>query len=274
MTSFPKARRRSGAAIARIGEVATRPLSAAVLGRLDEIASRLEVIEAEQSNRISRLEQRLHDQEAMARRDLAYALDLEATRSTAAFIQAAMPTATVLPEMRDTLRFGLSIAPEEGLALEFGVAGGETLRIIADARGGTGVFGFDSFDGLPEDWRSGFSRGLFAVDTLPDVPGATLVPGLFQESLPGWLSDHREPIAFVHLDADLYSSTRCVLDLVEPRLRPDAVLVFDEFFNYPGWPEHEFRAWVEFVERTRVSFSYEAYTATHEQVVVRLGTGG
>ena len=62
---------------------------------------------------------------------------------------------------------------------------------------------------------------------------------------------------------------RC-FDLVGDRLAPDAVLVFDEFFNYPGWQQHEFRAWMEFVEKTGRTFEYLAYTGNNEQVVVRL----
>ena len=52
--------------------------------------------------------------------------------------------------------------------------------------------------------------------------------------------------------------------------QPDAVLVFDEFFNFPGWRLHEFRAWTEFVERTGRTFEYLAFTGNNEQVVVRL----
>ena len=48
------------------------------------------------------------------------------------------------------------------------------------------------------------------------------------------------------------------------------MLLFDEFFNYPGWQQHEFRAWTEFVEKSGRTFEYLAYTANNEQVVVRL----
>ncbi len=76
-----------------------------------------------------------------------------------------------------------------------------------------------------------------------------LSPGLFEDTLPAFLADNDEPIAFVHVDCDLYSSTKTVLDLTADRLAPEAVLVFDEFFNYPGWQQHEYRAWTEFIAR-------------------------
>jgi len=127
----------------------------------------------------------------------------------------------------------------------------------------------DVFTGLPETWRTGFPAGEFAQEP-PDVPGAAVVAGLFEDTLPTFLAETDEAIAFMHVDCDLYSSTRTVLDLTSDRLVPDAVLVFDEFFNYPGWQQHEYRAWTEFVERTGRSFEYLAYTGNHEQVVVRL----
>jgi predicted O-methyltransferase YrrM len=49
--------------------------------------------------------------------------------------------------------------------------------VIAAARGDKQVFGFDSFQGLPEDWRSNMPVGTFKTGHLPDVPGAELVIG-------------------------------------------------------------------------------------------------
>jgi hypothetical protein len=72
------------------------------------------------------------------------------------------------------------------------------------------------------------------------------------------------------LRSDLYSSTKTVLDLAGERLVRGAVIVLDEFFNYPGWQQHGYRAWTEFVARTGLPFDYLAYTANNEQVAVRL----
>lgn len=120
------------------------------------------------------------------------------------------------------------------MALEFGVASGNTLRTIARARGGREVYGFDSFDGLPEAWLNGMPAGAFARDDLPDVPGAELVVGLFADSLPGFLENHPGHIDFLHVDGDLYSSAKTVLDLCGPRLRAGSIVHFDEFFNFPA----------------------------------------
>ncbi|MGZ6778243.1 MAG: class I SAM-dependent methyltransferase [Mycobacterium sp.] len=213
---------------------------------------------------------RLADTEYRARHDLSYAQDAQAAQQSAAFVLEHMPAAKVFWESCDTLRYALGEIKGPGLALEFGVATGATLRIIADAvAADRTVAGFDVFTGLPETWRTGFPAGEFAQDP-PDVPGATVIAGLFEDTLPTFLAETDDAIAFMHVDCDLYSSTKTVLDLTGERLAPDAVLVFDEFFNYPGWQQHESRAWTEYLERSGRSFEYLAYTGNHEQVVVRL----
>src|SRR3569833_1483860 len=137
-------------------------------------------------------------------------------------------------------------------------------------REGMNVFGFVSFDGLPEDWREGFPAGHFAVDEPPEVPGADLVVGLFEDTLPGFLDEHPAPVAFVHVDADLYSSARTVLTHLGPRLGVGTVIVNGENFGYPGWREHEYRAWQELVAASGVRFDYEGFTEGNEQVIVRI----
>lgn len=204
------------------------------------------------------------------RRDLLAAAERQAAVDSADFIRSVMPTVTAFPDMLSTLEHGLKLAPPDGLALEFGVYSGSTLKAIATHRG-SGVYGFDSFDGLPENWRTGFPSGAFAKSEPPQVTGAELVIGWFTDTLPSFMAEHAdEPVAFVHVDCDLYSSTVTVLEHVGPRLRPGAVLVFDEYLNYPGWQNHEHKAWSEFVERTGIGFEYEGYTMDHEQVVVRV----
>ena len=88
-----------------------------------------------------------------------------------------MPKAKVFWEPPDTLRFALGEIKGPGLALEFGVATGSTLKIIADTvAGDRTVAGFDVFTGLPETWRTGFPAGEFAQEP-PDIAGARVVDG-------------------------------------------------------------------------------------------------
>lgn len=166
------------------------------------------------------------------------------------------------------LTHALSLAPGTGLVAEFGVYSGETLRRIAAQR--PGAHGFDSFEGLPEGWRESYPRGAFAVDRIPTVDDAVLHVGWFEDTLGPFLADAPGPAAFLHLDADLYSSTATVLDAFEDRIVPGTVLAFDEYFNYPGWQEHEHRAFMEFIDRTGKAFEYIAYNSRGQQVAVRI----
>jgi hypothetical protein len=180
----------------------------------------------------------------------------------ASFIEREMPLIPRLATNPLTHVLAKHIPPEasEGLWLEFGVATGSTLKAIANAADDL-VYGFDSFTGLPETWRPGFAKGAFDMDgKLPsDLPAnVRLVPGWFDASLPAFL--HRERpyarVAFAHIDCDLYSSTKTVLQEIGARLLPGAVLVFDELVDYPGYDEHEIKALFEFPQGSKRPFQW------------------
>lgn len=259
------------------------------LGLVDQVVSRYHREQAEHIDRLERQVSDLREEvqrqgtravdrvlefEVRSRRDIPFAADQEAALQSARFVHEHMPTKAGFGHPHQTLEHALSLADKAGgMALEFGVFTGTTLKIIATDRGEQ-VYGFDSFEGLPSDWRSGFPAGHFTVDGLPDVPGAELVVGWFDDTLPGFLARHQGPVDFLHVDGDLYSSAKIVLDLVGPRLHAGSVIVFDEFFNFPNWPEHEYKAWLEYVERTGVQFTYEGYTWGSEQVIVKITDPG
>lgn len=127
------------------------------------------------------------------------------------------------------------------LYLEFGVYRGRTIRYWAshvDAPGARFV-GFDSFEGLPEDWQTDAQRGSFAVGEPPKVDDerVSFEVGWFDKILPGWTPmAHDQLIA--NIDCDLYSSTRCVLDWLTPHLEPGDLVYFDDLFNR----DHQWRA--------------------------------
>ncbi len=142
-----------------------------------------------------------------------------------------------------------------GTWLEFGVAGGASLRRLAAERGEAQLWGFDSFEGLPEAWNElpvgHFSQG----GRPPTVEGACLVKGRFEDSIGPWLEDHAHllaadsfPVTLLHIDCDLYASARFVLEAIHPYLAPRAIVVFDELVGYDGFEEHEMRALWEATE--------------------------
>ncbi len=194
----------------------------------------------------------------------------DAANSSLTLISNEMAQAQSFKRSVDTLRHALSLAPFGGIALEFGVGSGHTLGLIAAARSDGRVYGFDSFKGLPEAWREGYPAGTYASAKLPEVQGAEIVTGTFNKTLPQFLVDNFDPLDFVHLDCDLYSSTQTVLKLIEHRLLPGTVLLFGAYFNYPGWLDHQHKAWTEFVACTGTRFEYTSYSADGQEVSVRI----
>ena len=145
------------------------------------------------------------------------------------------------------------------LWLEFGVFSGRTINYISRFTTDK-VYGFDSFEGLPEKWRDGFDKGMFNQQgNLPAVnSNVTLVKGWFNETLPGFMESHKKKVSFLHLDADLYSSTKYILDTLKDQLDTDCIVVFDELVNYPGFDGEtgELKAWYEFITENKVDYEW------------------
>jgi hypothetical protein len=205
-------------------------------------------------------------------------LEKLALQESVAYIKSNMPTAVALPTARQVLDLALSQAPPEGHFLEFGVYKGGTIRYLAQQIGGRIIHGFDSFEGLPETWVGGDSnarQGTFSLGGKPPrVPrNVRLHQGLFSETLPGWVKDNEGPVALLHVDCDLYSSTACILEVLQPRIVAGTVIVFDEYFNYHGWQNHEYKAFQEFVTRGGVKYEYLGFARMQVAVKILEGAG-
>ena len=205
-------------------------------------------------------------------RDLMIDLQLHAKRESVDYILEHMRDASMFRNRWRQIAHAVEVMPEEGLILEFGVADGRSVNFMAERTDRT-IHGFDSFKGLPERWSGTFElKGKFSrCGKMPKVrPGVELHKGWFDETLPGFLAKNEGPIALLHVDCDLYSSTKTVLDLVEDRIVEGTVVLFDEYFNYPNWQAHEFKAWKEFVQRTGLRYEYIGFAAKNGHVMTRV----
>jgi len=167
-------------------------------------------------------------------------------------------------------RLALDGAQVQGLVLEFGVFMGRSIRQIAALVNGA-VHGFDSFEGIPEDWchekKGSYSTG----GIIPKVPANVhLHAGWFEDTVPAFIHDEAGPIRFINIDCDLYSSTRTVLDLLCRQIVPGTVIVFDEYIGYPGWKENEFRAFNEATEKYGWRHEMLAFSFVTKQVAFRI----
>lgn len=214
----------------------------------------------------------LTKREEVESHDIDRELQLRARCEAADFAQNEMGNAKPIADSDQLLEwaFGKSELKPGELVLEFGVWKGRTLRNLANLTKGD-VHGFDSFEGLPEGWRWHYEKGRFGVTQLPKVPAnAKLWKGWFKDTLPGFLKEHTGPIGFMHVDCDLYSSTKEILELTAERFRPGTVIVFDEYYNYPGWREGEYKAFLEYLEKSCARFEYLAFCTKDEQVAVKI----
>jgi hypothetical protein len=169
----------------------------------------------------------------------------------------------------------------DGLWLEFGVYRGRSITAISEFTKNI-VYGFDSFEGLPEFWDQQNPKGVFNLGgiipegaicgnnddnpgmynssptktTQPWRPNIKLIKGYFENTLPEFLNDHTEKVAFVHIDSDIYSSARTVLTLLKDRFQNNTILAFDELTDYPDFRNHEIKAFAEFLLET--GYKYEA----------------
>jgi O-methyltransferase len=158
--------------------------------------------------------------------------------------------------------------------LEFGVASGTSFAwwIKANQHPGSRFFGFDTFEGLPEDWHF-FKKGAFSFDTpfIDDARGS-FIKGLFQDTLYTFLNNYRngidtaEATRVLHLDADLYSSTLFALTMLAPFLRNGDILLFDEF----NIPNHEFAAWSDFVRSYYIKYEVIGSVNNFYQTAIKI----
>ena len=157
-----------------------------------------------------------------------------------------------------------------GVIYEFGTNNGGSLLYFRDnLPNEIKLHGFDCFEGLPEGW-DGLGKGAMKGDGYPyhlwrDHPeqrkeveshlkltGEILAPptintfihkGLFAHTFYKLLRNGIESnIRLIHFDADLYSSTRGLLDSICGQIKYKYYILFDEFNSV----NHEFLSWIEF----------------------------
>jgi tetratricopeptide (TPR) repeat protein len=131
-------------------------------------------------------------------------------------------------------------------------------------------YGFDTFLGLPEDWRSVPKGAYSSFGKVPNIDGGEFIVGEFQNSLPEFFAKPRPLAGLINFDADLYASTLCALVNSKSIIDEKTVLIFDEFIINSGWEHDEFRALEEFCKANGLDYEVIAVSLYTKQVMVRL----
>jgi len=145
--------------------------------------------------------------------------------------------------------------------IQFGVAAGHSARyILSLLLNNSNLYLLDSFEGLPEDWGNNINqkKGAFKL-TKNKIPK---FEDKFVKMIKGWFKDTVPKLAkegilfkFLHIDCDIYSSTIDALFGIANNLDFPCYILFDEFYNYPEYEYHEYKAFFEFIEE--FDFKYE-----------------
>ena len=166
----------------------------------------------------------------------------------------------------------------DDLMLDLGVWLGWSTRLMSDASGRR-VYGFDTFEGLVEDWQVDdqilFKRGTFSLsdplaqrsmrdtgvslhDGLPAALGREVqfIKGSTYETLGPFLAERPgAPIRLFHMDLDTYESCLHGLETCKDRFVEGSILVFDEYLVTNG----EMLAFFEFQRQYELEWRYRAW---------------
>jgi hypothetical protein len=154
-----------------------------------------------------------------------------------------------------------SVISDELLFIEFGVFTGNTFQMIrSNLPDNIKLYGFDTFIGLPEDWMIDdknilYPKGTFALNYIPNNQINTeFIVGEVQNTIDNFLTTKTQNISLVHFDMDLYNPTFFVLEKIKDKIFNGTILIFDDFYNMPGWENHSFKALLDFINTHNINF--------------------
>jgi O-methyltransferase len=164
--------------------------------------------------------------------------------------------------------------------LEFGVLEGKSINIASKInKHQNSIFiGFDSFEGLPENWQKSHPKGYFNVDgKLPKINDlrVSFVKGWFTDTIDEFLpklnsiiENNKKAKIIINMDADLFSSTSYVLSKLEKYIQSDVIIRFDEFGELTD--NSEFCAFYNFVRTYNKSFEILFSDKWNRHVVLKI----
>ena len=153
--------------------------------------------------------------------------------------------------------------------LEFGVHKGESTNYFSKFV--NKLYCFDSFEGLKEDWiGTDLTKGHFNLNKKIPKLNSNVEPivGWVEETLDDFLKKKNPRVNFVHLDMDTYTSTKFALEKLKPYFVKNAIIIFDQFYNYHGWKNGEYKALKEVFDKDE--YSYKAFFLQGKRCVIQL----
>ncbi len=177
---------------------------------------------------------------------------------------------SLIGNRKDNVDLALQETIENGLYLEFGVGQGSSINYISNSIK-KDIHGFDSFEGLPEAWNH-LPEKAFSSDGVPPTLNSNVIihKGYFEETLPLFYNDYKDTISFLHIDCDLYKSTKIIFSYLKEMIVSGTIILFDEMISYDGFEDHEFKAFKEFIIETDKDFECLRMSYFTGQVIIRI----
>ena len=128
-----------------------------------------------------------------------------------------------------------------------------------------------SFEGLKEDYTgTPFPKGTWNLNKKIPKLNSNVEPivGWVEDTLDDFLKKHNPKINFVHMDMDTYNPTKFTLEKLKPYLVKNAIILFDELYNYPGWKNGEYKALMEVFKEDE--FNYRAFVINSVRCAIQI----
>lgn len=165
--------------------------------------------------------------------------------------------------------------------VEFGVYRGISSKLILKhLPQDKNLYLFDSFKGLPTDWKFFSNRHRRKIiikkdyhkmipDKIPKFNDSRtkMYIGWFKDSLPSYIYKVNKPFAFIHIDCDVYESTKDIFDNINHLIKRGTIILFDEYYNYEDWKQHEYKAFMEYIKKFNRKFEYLFRTKDYQACV-------
>lgn len=174
----------------------------------------------------------------------------------------------------DTFKTVSSHVMKDGLIAEFGVRNGHSINILSNLFQDRIIYGFDSFEGIPDAWGDEPVGSYTTAGTFPKVePNVKLIHGWFNNTLPDFAKNYSGKIALLNIDCDIYSSTKDIFNFLGKFISKGSIIVFDEYINNKTWRDDEFKAFQEWVSENKITYEYISVSFFSKQVAVRILNG-
>lgn len=188
-----------------------------------------------------------------------------AVQRSAEYIQRYLPETLLFPSREHLWKYAVTLLSENTRVIELGVYKGYSINRIAAYSIGKGidVWGFDTFEGLTENWfGTRFHGGAYSNSGVVPKTHKNVViqQGCISETLPLFLKSNDRSISLIHMDLDTSETTSRALEELSEVITRSAYIIFDQYHGYPAYEVGEQAAWKKYAENNNVSWRYLAFS--------------